>query len=176
MSWLTNKLRQLASEARLLVVVDGINHEQAACETVDHWTALLGELGSLPDTTVAAVQRVSDTLVDLTIRRDAECFHCFTTASKAERLLEEIHRRRDAATIYVGDGAHAALLERRLGARDTSVTTWRACGHDQAISVSELDQAQPILEMLYRLRRKTSPPVTCRHLNGSHERSNHVEA
>jgi hypothetical protein len=147
------KLGRLASEEHLLVVVDGFESDQSSPIGDDPWEALLGGLRHLHDTTVVSIARVSDDTVDVTMRLAGETVHCFTGSREAERLLREIHDRLQAATVYVGDGTHASRLEPALGRDDVSLTTWRPCGHDQAVSLDDIDKAQPILEMLYLLRR-----------------------
>jgi hypothetical protein len=155
-AWLHEKLRSLAAEARLLVVTDRVTSARSSSDDCADWNALLAGLGRLRSTTVVSITADERGYVEVAVRCDAQCFRSLTTSDDAGRLLTEMHRRQDAATIYIGDGAHATSLERRLGARDATVTNWRPCGHQEAISISDLDKARPILEMLYLLRRESA--------------------
>jgi hypothetical protein len=154
-SWLFDKIAQLASARRLFVVVDGIESDDTPSGEGTDWGSLLGGLGQLLDTTAVSIARVSDKLVDVVIRQEAGTYHCLATSSEAQVLLQKMQARLSPATLYVGDGTHASTLERNVGYRDLSLTTWRPCAHDRAISFADLDNARPIVEMLYVLRRGT---------------------
>jgi hypothetical protein len=156
-SWLFDNLAYLASARRLFVVVDAIEpHETSTGDGAD-WGSLLGGLAHLVDTTTASIARVSDNLVDVVVRRGADTYHSFATSAEARTLLEKMQARLDATTIYIGDGTHASLLERSVGAGDLTLTTSRPCGSDRTIALADLDNARPIVEMLYLLRRGAEP-------------------
>jgi hypothetical protein len=159
MTWMFDKLHQLATEQHLLVVVDGIHTDELSPQGAD-WSPLLGGLGRLPDTTIVSIAPMAGYLVEITFRRGTERTRSCATSAEAQDLVTSLHRQLNAATVYVGDGRHAAGLEHEFSDRDMSVTCWRACAHDQAVAVTDLDRAQPMLEILFLLR-KHRTPLTC---------------
>lgn len=148
---MNDKLSRLASETRLLVVADGVPSDRVPGDG-DDWKSLLGGLACTAGTTVVSIAPVSGFLVEVTVQRDGTRFHSFATSPEAQALLNQLRDQLDQAIIYIGDGTHSASLETHLTSRDLIVTNHRPCNHADTVSLTELDQARPIVELMYVLR------------------------
>ena len=147
---LFERLFLLASADQVLVVVDRSNRAADRGHQPGAWRTAFARLTASRGATAVTITPGSHDLYDLDVwfGRGMEV-HVSATRAEVDLLLERLVRR-DSATLYVGEGAHAPELVERLSPVDLGIVI--GVPQDDEMLLNTVDAALPLLELLATLR------------------------